>query len=216
MSANSVEKPVRQSSAQKQAAILATARELFVRQGVDRVSMDAVAAQAGVSKATVYSYFGDKRRLFLAILQDASESLNASAGQALDRYLSDDAGIATVAELEKALAATAIDIGTTMVGSADYAAVFALVAQQRWQDPASEDDVLTAGPEEAFAERIAHFADQGLLEVEDSALAADHFSALTVLRAYNHQPNPLAVDLDHVRQIVVDGVHAFIRAYAPR
>ncbi|WP_130797092.1 helix-turn-helix domain-containing protein [Streptomyces otsuchiensis] len=33
--------------------------------------MDAVAARVGVSKRTVYDYFGDKDRLFGAILSDA-------------------------------------------------------------------------------------------------------------------------------------------------
>jgi TetR/AcrR family transcriptional regulator, mexJK operon transcriptional repressor len=207
---------IREGSTVKRTAILAAARDLFVRQGVDRVSMDAVAAQAGVSKRTVYDYFGDKRRLFLAILADASESLNASARTALDAHLPDPAKITTVPQLEQALTALAVELGTTIVGSADYAAAFALVAQQRLQTPTTEDDVVTAPVEDVLSERFAQLADAGLLETGDPRLATAHFGALTLLLAYNAQPNPANADPARVRQIMVDGVHAFIRAYAKR
>ncbi|MEV4643136.1 helix-turn-helix domain-containing protein [Actinoplanes sp. NPDC049548] len=200
----------------KRAAIIAAARDLFVHQGVDRVSMDAVAAQAEVSKRTVYDYFGDKRRLFLAILADASDSLNASAREALDHHLPADAQITTVPELEKALTAMAVELGTTIVASADYAAAFALVAQQRLQTPTTQDDIVTAPIEQALAERFARFANTGLLETSDPRLATAHFAALTLLLAYNAQPNPANANPDLVRQIMIDGVHAFIRAYAAR
>ncbi|SHN25100.1 TetR/AcrR family transcriptional regulator [Cryptosporangium aurantiacum] len=216
MSTVGTEKAVREGSPAKRTAILAAARELFLRHGVDRVSMDAVAARATVSKRTVYDYFGDKRRLFLAILSDASESMNASVRRALDDHLSDDAGITTVPQLEKALTGFAIDLGTTIVGSADYTAAFALVAQQRWQEPTAEDDVMTAAAEEAFTERLAHFVAVGLLDADDPRLATNHFNALTVLLAYHDQPDPAKADPARVRRTMVDGVRAFIRAYGAR
>ncbi|WP_432834040.1 TetR/AcrR family transcriptional regulator [Dactylosporangium sp. CA-092794] len=216
MSAVGTEKAVREGSLVKRRAILAAARELFLRHGVDRVSMDAIAAQAAVSKRTVYDYFGDKRRLFLAILSDAAESLNASVRRVVDTYLADDAGITTVPQLEEALTAAAIDLGTTMLGSADYAAVFALVIQQRWQSPETDDDLPTAAAQEALAERITHFADAGLLDTDNPLLAAGHFAALTILLAFDEQPNPARTDLGRVRQGMIDGVHAFVRAYGAR
>ena len=206
-------KVVRVGSAVKRGAILASARELFVRLGVDRVSMDAVAARAGVSKRTVYDYFGDKRRLFLAILEDASESMVGSLRRSLDQHLGAD--ITTVPQLETALTALAVDFGTTIVGSADYAAVFALVVQQRWQT-ATDDDVVTAPAEELLAERIAEFAAAGLLETDDPRVAAGHFGALTILLAYDQQPDPGRADPDRIRRTMVDGAHAFIRAYGKR
>lgn len=216
MSAIGTQKPVREGSPVKRAAILSAARELFVHQGVDRVSMDAVAAEAGVSKATVYEYFGDKRRLFEAILSDASESLQATGQRAFAEHLADDAQITTVSQLEKALTALAIDLGTSIVGSADYAAAFALVAQQRLQTPTTTDDLATDAAAEALAEHIAHFVDLGLLDTDNPRLAADHFSALTVLLAYERQPVPANADANMIRQTMIDGVHAFIRAYATR
>ena len=67
-------KPLREGQAHKRAAILTAARSLFVESGVERTSMDAVAARAGVSKRTVYDYYGDKHRLLLGVIEDAGES----------------------------------------------------------------------------------------------------------------------------------------------
>lgn len=214
MSSGGTEKAVREGSPEKRTAILAAARDLFVRQGVDRVSMDAVAARAEVSKRTVYDYFGDKRRLFLAILSAASESMLATSRRALEEHL--PAEITTVPQLEKAMTAFAIDLGTSIVGSADYAAAFALVAQERLRTPTTQDDLATDTASQELADRIAHFADAGLLDVDDPRLAADHFSALTVLLAYERQPVPATADPETIRQTMVDGVHAFMRAYGAR
>jgi TetR/AcrR family transcriptional regulator, mexJK operon transcriptional repressor len=209
-------KPVRERSAQKRAAILAAARELFVRDGVERTSMDAVAAQANVSKRTVYDYYGDKEGLLLGVIVDGGESLIASLRKALDRHLSDAQDIRDTETLERALAAFAVEVGVTIIGSADYATVFTLAAEQRSRLPRLQDHPLADAPEEAVAERLAHFTSLGLLDAPNPRLAADHFNALTTLLAYNNQPDPLHADLDQVRQTMIDGVHAFVRAYAAR
>ena len=43
--------------------IMDAATELFTHNGFDATSVDDIAAAAGVSKQTVYSHFGTKRRL---------------------------------------------------------------------------------------------------------------------------------------------------------
>jgi AcrR family transcriptional regulator len=48
--------------------ILASARELFARNGIDRTSVRAVAAGAGVDAALVHHYFGTKQQLFAAAI----------------------------------------------------------------------------------------------------------------------------------------------------
>jgi AcrR family transcriptional regulator len=49
--------------------ILASARELFARNGIDRTSIRAVAAGAGVDAALVHHYFGTKEQLFAAAIK---------------------------------------------------------------------------------------------------------------------------------------------------
>ncbi|WP_301148435.1 TetR family transcriptional regulator [Mycobacterium simiae] len=48
--------------------ILSSARELFARNGIDRTSIRAVAAAAGVDAALVHHYFGTKQQLFAAAI----------------------------------------------------------------------------------------------------------------------------------------------------
>ncbi|VBA57820.1 TetR/AcrR family transcriptional regulator [Mycobacterium attenuatum] len=48
--------------------ILACARELFAHDGIDRTSIRAVAAAAGVDAALVHHYFGTKQQLFAAAI----------------------------------------------------------------------------------------------------------------------------------------------------
>ena len=43
------------------------AREIFLRDGFEGASVDDIAREAGVSKATLYSYFPDKRLLFMEV-----------------------------------------------------------------------------------------------------------------------------------------------------
>src|SRR5678815_6014191 len=58
--------PGRPKDLGKGAAILEAAKRMFTVHGFDGVSMDQIAAEAGVSKLTVYSHFGDKETLFAA------------------------------------------------------------------------------------------------------------------------------------------------------
>lgn len=60
----------RSKSEAKTEAILKGAMEEFLAHGYAGSSMDKVAKTAGVSKATVYSHFGDKESLFNAVMQD--------------------------------------------------------------------------------------------------------------------------------------------------
>ena len=61
--------PGRPKDLGKRAAILEAAKRLFPKEGFAGVSMDQIAAEAGVSKLTVYSHFGDKEALFFAAVQ---------------------------------------------------------------------------------------------------------------------------------------------------
>jgi AcrR family transcriptional regulator len=53
----------------KQEAILLGAVQVFLRLGYAGTSMDRVAAEAGVSKQTIYSHFQDKEGLFKALME---------------------------------------------------------------------------------------------------------------------------------------------------
>ena len=66
--------PGRPKDLGKRAAILEAAKRMFTGLGFDGVSMDQIAAEAGVSKLTVYSHFGDKEALFAAAVKAYCET----------------------------------------------------------------------------------------------------------------------------------------------
>jgi len=209
------QKPVRQGQAHKRAAILAAARELLVQTGVERTSMDAIAARAEVSKRTVYDYYGDKRRLLLGVIEEAGEAALATLRSLIERHLSDAAAVNDAVEMERAVTDFAADLGGSLLVSSNYAAAVKLIAENESLLPELEDHPLDEAHAQALAERFAHFAGIGLLEIEDAALAADHFHALTTLRVLN-EPLARRTDAEHIRRVMADGAHVFMRAYTPR
>ena len=65
----------------KREAVLDAAVELFLADGFDGTSMDAVAARAGVAKTTVYAHFGDKVELFHAATERGGASVDLDLDQ---------------------------------------------------------------------------------------------------------------------------------------
>jgi TetR/AcrR family transcriptional repressor of mexJK operon len=61
---------LRKNARRKYDAILKSASRLFMKHGYTRTSMDTVAADAGVSKQTVYSYFKNKDVLFCQMIEE--------------------------------------------------------------------------------------------------------------------------------------------------
>lgn len=70
-----VEVAERCDAARNRRRILAAASELFARGGVAHVSLDKVAAAAGVGKGTIFRRFGDRAGLLRALLSDHEAAL---------------------------------------------------------------------------------------------------------------------------------------------
>jgi TetR/AcrR family transcriptional regulator, mexJK operon transcriptional repressor len=62
----------------KREQILGGARAAFSELGFERATVDEIAARAGVSKATVYSHFRDKKALYVAYLSEETDGLRKS------------------------------------------------------------------------------------------------------------------------------------------
>ncbi|WNV86300.1 TetR/AcrR family transcriptional regulator [Umezawaea sp. Da 62-37] len=65
--------PRRRDAAATRAALLAAARELMAKHGVEGTSTRDVAAAAGVNQALVYRYFGSKEKLFAEVVKGGAE-----------------------------------------------------------------------------------------------------------------------------------------------
>jgi len=62
-------------SERKRRAIQEAGTKVFLRRGYDSASMDLIAAEAGVSKQTIYNHFRSKDDLFREIIADITKSL---------------------------------------------------------------------------------------------------------------------------------------------
>lgn len=156
--------------AEVQAALLARARELFLRRGFGKVGIRQLAAAAGTSSAMIHYYFGDKLGLYRAMLEAASEPL-----------------LAELQRLEQASAATAPDLEALMTTH------MRMLATNPWLPALIVHEVLDEGGQlrdefvEHFAGRLAPVfvrvlqreRDRGLLRADlDPRLAA--ISALSL------------------------------------
>ena len=71
--------------------ILTTGRRMFFSEGYDAVTMESVAAQAGVSKGTLYARYPSKEALFTAIIDESVRTWSSEASRQ-DHLLTDDIG----------------------------------------------------------------------------------------------------------------------------
>jgi TetR/AcrR family transcriptional regulator, mexJK operon transcriptional repressor len=198
----------RRRSEGKRAAVLDAAETLFLAEGYERTSVDAIAAWAGVSKRTVYDHYADKATIFLRVLERVSDALVTTVRAAIEEELSPGR------DVREALTAFGHRIVSRTFASSDYLAFRRLTAQR----PAAPGlpGAVRDRPERMFEERFAGLVAEGALHAADPALAARHFTALTISLALEAVTNRAeGAPPPDLRAIVTDGVDAFLRAYPP-
>jgi len=80
---------------ENRAAVLAAAKRVFLLRGYAGASLEAIAEEAGFSKGVVYSQFGGKADLFLALLESRIDERAAEN----ERVVGDSSGAASVLAL---------------------------------------------------------------------------------------------------------------------
>ena len=83
----------------KCAQVLEGARKVFMDRGYEGASVDEIARVAGTSKATLYSYFPDKRQLFEAVMQTQC----GRTGEVIDQEATDEPVEATLRRMAREL-----------------------------------------------------------------------------------------------------------------
>ena len=63
--------------------VLATAHDLFAERGYAAVKMDEIAAAVGVTKPLLYTYFGNKERLYIDCMERAGDALTSTVAEAV-------------------------------------------------------------------------------------------------------------------------------------
>lgn len=67
--------------------ILETAKALFIREGIDRVTLSEIAGGARLSRVTLYEYFPDKQEIAWAVFQKVVAEMRVSLGGQGDQLL---------------------------------------------------------------------------------------------------------------------------------
>jgi AcrR family transcriptional regulator len=203
---------LRQGAPAKRAAIVRAALDVFVREGYARAGVDAIARAAGVSKRTIYDYYGGKERLFLSVVAETTDAHAASFRVLLDRTLSD---VTDGTGLEAALTAFGRAFATEVARSDERAAVMRLMIAEASHFPALLQPRSEERPvQRALAARLAELGERGLLDVPDPAEAAE-FLGLLVTGRVNQRSWYGAVRLGdaEIDRLVAGGVRVFLRAY---
>lgn len=199
-------------SGPKGEAIAAAALRLFLRDGYERTSVDAIAAEAGVSKRTIYSRYGDKESLFLTVLRETFGAMLATFRRIADAHLGGD-----LADAERDLAAFVSEAALTLTAAPDRIALIRLILTEAPYFPALlREEMGQQTMHATLARALDRAAQAGSLAITDPAEAADHLFALTFGQV-NERAMFGAIKLSdaEVEHIVTSGVRAFLRAYRP-
>ena len=201
--------PGRPKDLGKGAAILEAAKRMFTVHGFDGVSMDQIAAEAGVSKLTVYSHFGDKETLFAAAVKSHCEQ---GLPDALFAELPDMPLRERLLDIARAFFA--------MVSAPDAIAGHRILCSPKMANSQLPQMFWEAGPKRvqaAFAEMLVRRMSAGELDVADPALASAQFFAL--LKGEPHAQlvfGCCAVPVESIEPHLAASVDMFLRAYAAR
>ncbi|MBR8743639.1 TetR/AcrR family transcriptional regulator [Nocardiopsis sp. MG754419] len=197
----------------KREAIVEAALRVFLREGYARASVDAIAADAGVSKRTIYNHFADKRDLFATIVERSSAALVADHARIAERHL--------VAAEDARAALTAFGDEWLSAGGrrADHGALVRLLISEAAHFPEAARVWTARGPDCSLRSLAAHLramADRGLLDlgVGEEETAAGHYVAL-VRSPVNNRAffGALPLPEAEVRAVVRSGVDAFLRIH---
>ena len=70
----------------KESRIIEAAERIFANVGFKNAKMEDIAAEAGITKVTLYSYFQSKENLYMAVTHKALELLNDHYYKTIDKY----------------------------------------------------------------------------------------------------------------------------------
>jgi len=198
----------------KRIAIVQAARRLFLRDGFERVSVDAIAAEAGVSKRTIYNHYRDKERLFLDVIGETYDSMIGAVVALMDKYLTDLPDEA----VEDGIIEFSREVALFAARTPERPAVIRLMMSEAPHFPALLGvEARPRGITAAIAERLARLDSRGLLDVPEPVDAANHLFALTMGQVNNRSMyGAIKLSEEEVNQMATSGARAFLRAYRPR
>ena len=190
----------------RQGRILDAALSVFAKSGYSGALMDEIAAQAGLSKPTLYQYFASKEALFAALLLQERDQMLA----AFDHP--GHAGL--VAEL--------LDFSwhyADTVMRPEFLSLARLIIGEAVRFPDIGRAYQASGPDRVLSGIVAYMTrqrDAGLLAFADAELAAEDLWGLILSAPRNralHSPDALP-DRAQLARYINNGLAVFLRAYS--
>jgi TetR/AcrR family transcriptional regulator, mexJK operon transcriptional repressor len=187
--------------------VLDGARKIFLRDGFERASVDDIAREAGVSKATIYAYFPDKQLLFMEVARTECRRQTEAAEAMIEGDVPVHVTLTIAAE--RIIAFLMSEFGQRM---------FRIVVGEGERFPGLGREFHDCGPG-LIHERLAHhlgcYVRGGQLRIADLDLAADQFAQLCKAGIHEKLIFGMAETItpDRVQRIVQGAVEMFLARY---
>jgi TetR/AcrR family transcriptional repressor of mexJK operon len=205
--------PGRPKDMEKRAAILDAAKALFIRNAFAGTSMDAIAAEAGVSKLTVYSHFGDKDNLFREVIRSRIQDLLPEETYQFDPAADIGEILNRIALIHAHLDCDPENVGTFRAILSDCRQGNPRFGKLMWE----EGPMRTRGLMERLLQQAV---DAGKLDIENVPRAGVQFMSLIkgdmMMRRMFGCADCVQTYAKEVEENARAGVAMFLRAYAPR
>jgi AcrR family transcriptional regulator len=190
----------------KVSQVLEGARSVFLRDGFEGASVDEIAREAGVSKATLYSYFPDKRLLFMEV---AKTECRRQSGAAIERI-----------QLSGPPEDVLFEAASHMVRfflSAFGRQVYRICVAESGRFPELGREFYASGPMTVRAilvDYLTRAVAKGELDIDDIELAADQFPELC--KASLHIPVVLGLKTDFTDAEIDRVIHGAVKTFMAR
>ena len=187
--------------------VLEGARAVFMADGYEGASVDDIARAANVSKATLYSYFPDKRLLFLEVAKAECLRQSDDAMHKID--------MAAPPAVVLALAGRHF---VRFITSRFGQQIFRMCVAETDRFPEIGREFYASGPAVMRAEMATYFAvaaERGELAIEDLTLAADQFGELCKADIWQRLIFGVteSVSDDEIDKVVDNAVEMFMARY---
>ena len=187
--------------------VLDGARTVFMRDGFEGASVDDIVREAGVSKATLYSYFPDKRLLFLEVAKIECQAQSKAAVTSIESS-------GDIREALTTAASRMVRFFTSPVGMQ----VYRIVVGESQRFPEVGREFYDSGPgvvREILRNFLQKGIDDGKLKIDDLELATDQLPELC--KAGIHLQLALglrnSVPEDEIDRVIAGAVDMFLCKY---
>jgi AcrR family transcriptional regulator len=196
--------------AAKRISIIEAAGNVFCREGYAGANIDLIAAEAGVSRQTVYNHHGDKEKLFVAVVRDLTDRANAGVFATLSTFPDHPQ------DIEADLVAFAMRLNRNCICNRDGKFLRKLIQAESERYPELFAAWRDEGPGKtvsALAARFARLAHAGHLEIGDPDVAARQFLALINADLQMSMMLGLTPTDSEVLNAATNAVRTFLRAF---